>query len=59
MSENVGGGLNEIWYMTLDESDLPFKQVNVYNMFRFHPEGIHDTEEENDIVKALPQSALI
>jgi hypothetical protein len=47
----------QIPHQRLDESDLPFKQVNVYNMFRFHPEGIHDTEEENDIVKALPQSA--
>lgn len=47
----------QIPHRRLDESDLPFKQVDVYNMFRFHPEGIHDTEEENDLVKALPKSA--
>jgi len=40
----------------LDESNLPFNQVDVYNMFRFHPEGINDSEEENDLVKAIPQS---
>ena len=26
-------------------------------MFRFHPQGIHDEEEESDIVKAFPHSA--
>ena len=41
----------------LDQSKLPFEHVNVYNMFRFHPQGIHDEEEESDIVKALPRSA--
>ena len=41
----------------LDESDLPFKQVDVYNMFRFHPEGINDSDEEKDLVKAIPRSA--
>ena len=41
----------------LDEMDLPFKHVDVYNMFRFHPEGIQDGEEENDVVKALPRSS--
>jgi len=48
---------NQIQHRWLDESDLPFKQVDVYNMFRFHPQGIQDTEEENDLVKALPRSA--
>jgi hypothetical protein len=42
---------------SLDDSDLPFNHVDVYNMFRFHPEGIQDTDEENDLVKALPRSA--
>jgi hypothetical protein len=46
-----------IQHRHLDESDLPFKKVDVYNMFRFHPEGIQDTEEENVLVKALPISA--
>ena len=41
----------------LDKMDLPFQQVDVYNMFLFHPEGIQDNEEENDVVKAIPQSA--
>jgi hypothetical protein len=41
----------------LNESELPFKHVNVYNMFRFHPQGIHDEEEESDIVRAFPRSA--
>jgi hypothetical protein len=40
----------------LDASILPFQQVNVYNMFRFHPQGIHDDEEESDLVRALPVS---
>jgi Plavaka transposase len=47
----------KIQHRRLNESDLPFKQVDVYNMFRFHPEGIQDTDEENDLVKALPLSA--
>jgi hypothetical protein len=41
----------------LDEMDLPFKHLDVYNMFRFHPEGIQDDEEEKDLVKAFPRSA--
>jgi hypothetical protein len=40
----------------VNENSLPFKKVNIYNMFRFHPEGIQDNDEENDLVKALPQS---
>jgi len=46
----------KIQHRSLDEIDLPFKHVDVYNMFRFHPEGIQDAEEENDLVKALPRS---
>ena len=41
---------------SLDNNDLPFGHVDVYNMFRFHQEGIQDTDEEIDLVKALPQS---
>ena len=41
----------------LNDSTLPFKKVDVYNMFHFHPEGIQDNDEENDLVKALPQSS--
>jgi Plavaka transposase/Domain of unknown function (DUF6830) len=41
----------------LDRCKLPFHYVNVYNMFRFHPQGIQDDEEENDLVRALPRSA--
>ena len=26
-------------------------------MFRFHPEGINDSDEEKDLVKAIPRSA--
>ena len=40
----------------LDQSKLPFQHVNVYNMFCFHPQGIHDDEEETDIIRALPWS---
>jgi hypothetical protein len=40
-----------------DDIPLPFTKVDVYNMFRFHPEGIQDNDEENDLVKALPRSA--
>jgi len=40
----------------LDAAILSFRQVNVYNMFRFHPQGIHDEEEESDIVRALLRS---
>ena len=47
----------QIQHRQLDDRELPFKQVDVYNMFRFHPEGLQDTEEENDIVKALPITA--
>jgi hypothetical protein len=36
---------------------LPFKAVDVFNMFRFHPEGIHDDEEVKDIVKAIACSS--
>ena len=41
----------------LNQSKLPFLHVNVYNIFRFHPQGIQDEEEESDLVRALPRSA--
>jgi hypothetical protein len=41
----------------LNNSSLPFTKVDVYNMFRFHPDGIQDNDEENDLVRALPKSA--
>ena len=47
----------QIQHRRLDEYDLPFKQVDVYNMFRFHPQCINDGEEENDLVKAIPRSS--
>ena len=40
----------------VDSRSLPFSKLDVYNMFRFHPEGIQDDEEEKDIVKAIPRS---
>ena len=49
---------NKVSNRHLDHSKLSFQHVNVYNMFRFHPQGIQDNEEDlNDVVKALPQSA--
>lgn len=41
----------------LDRTPLSFTKVDVYNMFRFHPEEMQDNEEENDLVKAIPKSA--
>jgi len=35
------------------------KKVDVYKMFRFHPEGLQDNDEENDLVKALPNRCRI
>ena len=48
---------NQVSNRHLDDSKLPFHHVDVYNMFRFHPQGIQDNEEENDLVRALPRSA--
>jgi hypothetical protein len=48
---------NKVSNRHLDHSKLPFHHVDVYNMFRFHPQGIQDDEEENDLVRALPRSA--
>ncbi|KAF8874327.1 hypothetical protein CPB84DRAFT_1690249 [Gymnopilus junonius] len=41
---------------TLQSATLPFSQLDVYNMFRFHPVPLNDDEEEYDIVKAIPRS---
>jgi hypothetical protein len=35
---------------------LPFTKVDVYDMFRFHPDSLQDAEVEKDIVKAMPPS---
>lgn len=40
----------------LDHAPLSFTKVDVYNMFRFHPQELHDDEEEKDLVKAIPKS---
>jgi Plavaka transposase/uncharacterized protein DUF6830 len=47
---------NKVSNRHLDQSKLPFQHVNVYNMFRFHRQGIQDEEEESDLVRALPRS---
>ena len=47
---------NPIGQRHLDHASLSFTKVDVYNMFRFHPQGIHDEEEEKDLVKAIPKS---
>jgi hypothetical protein len=47
---------NKVSTQHLDQSKLPFQHVNVYNMFRFHPQGIQDDEEESDLVRAFPRS---
>jgi hypothetical protein len=44
---------NKVSTQHLDQSKLPFQHVNIYKMFRFHPQGIQDDEEENDLVRAL------
>ena len=48
---------NKVSTQHLDQSKLPFQHVDVYNMFRFHPQGIQDDEEESDLVRALPCSS--
>jgi hypothetical protein len=40
----------------LDQANLPFTRVNVYDCFRFHPESIQDEEVDKDIVKAIRTS---
>ncbi|KAF8814828.1 hypothetical protein BYT27DRAFT_7081830 [Phlegmacium glaucopus] len=35
---------------------LPFRHLDVFNMFKFHPEALQDDSEENDLVKAIPIS---
>lgn len=43
----------------LESSLLPFYNIDVYTMFRFHPEGLHDDSHEQDIVKAFPSSSSL
>ncbi|PPQ73776.1 hypothetical protein CVT26_011510, partial [Gymnopilus dilepis] len=43
----------------LDQIPLSFTKVNVYKMFRFHPEAMQDDEVEEDLVKAIPRSAAL
>ncbi|RDB30888.1 hypothetical protein Hypma_004899 [Hypsizygus marmoreus] len=35
---------------------LPFKKLDIYHQFKFHPSSLQDDEEESDIVKAIPIS---
>ncbi|PPQ81799.1 hypothetical protein CVT26_010042 [Gymnopilus dilepis] len=41
----------------LDPTPLSITKLDVYKMFRFHPEGMQDDEEESDLVRAIPKSA--
>jgi hypothetical protein len=41
----------------LETTHLPFNNIDVYSMFRFHPEIIQDDNEECDIVRAVPCSS--
>ncbi|PPQ97258.1 hypothetical protein CVT26_000650 [Gymnopilus dilepis] len=43
----------------LDRTPLTFRKVDIYNMFRFHPEELQDDEEEKDLVKAIAKSAKL
>lgn len=35
---------------------LPFQKLDIWTQFKFHPAGLHDDDEEDDIVKALPKT---
>jgi hypothetical protein len=35
---------------------LPFKHLDVFNQFKFHPIRLQDDDEERDVVKAIPVS---
>jgi hypothetical protein len=43
----------------IDNHSLPFTKVDVFDMFRFHPETLQDEGEENDLVKAIPASSKL
>jgi len=47
---------NKVPNKYLSQAKIPFEYVDVYNMFRFHPQGIQDDDEENDLVRAFPRS---
>jgi hypothetical protein len=40
-------------------SIIPFNNIDVYSMFRFHPEIIQDDDDECDIVRAIPCSTSL
>jgi hypothetical protein len=52
---------NPISNQRIADHSLPFTKVDVYNMFRFHPEALQDDHEgeEEDVVKALPESTKL
>lgn len=43
---------------TLDQQNLPFSTINMYNMFQFQPQTLDNSEDnqEQNIVKAIPKS---
>jgi hypothetical protein len=41
----------------LQERGLPFKTLDIFSSFRFHPAALDDNDVENDIVKAIPSKA--
>ncbi len=41
----------------LETTHFPFNNIEVYSMFRFHPETIQDDNKECDIVRAVPCSS--
>ena len=43
----------------VDNHSLPFTKVDVFDMFRFHPEKLQDEGEETDMVKAIPASSKL
>jgi len=47
---------NPVTSRLLDLHALPFTKVDVYDMFRFHPDSLQDGEKEKDIAKAMPPS---
>ncbi|PPR07623.1 hypothetical protein CVT24_004179 [Panaeolus cyanescens] len=41
----------------LDNFQLPFTKVDVYNLFRFHPSPINDSQTSIDVVRAMRKSS--
>jgi hypothetical protein len=50
---------NPISARQVDYHSLSFTKVDVFNMFRFHPETLQDEGEEDDIVRATPASTKL